>query len=432
MNKKRNMFLLYLIFNMLSISTIVVGVFSLCSANLNINGSLGYVKSTQANLVAQISGASSQSFLYIKDDGTTTTDLSQIGIEKTNVSKQLTFGNLDFTDINSPIKFEINLTNNTTDPIVVDIDCESLTLNNTRIAAELDANYMDIIPQKGGTCKLYFSLYLIEKKETTNAVSGNISININRANLQTASEQGFTISDSDTTGYVNINGIPASSTTNATLIVPSYFYTETKNGVPQFKKVKSIGVKTYDVWDPDLVPNLSNYTNVIISNGISIITNGAFYKGNLSSLSLPSSLEEISKGAFHYGCKFTDLIIPSRVRYIGTKAFADNMSITKLILGNNVTEINYSFCSLSITELVLPYSLQYIFGHSLDGCGKLKSITFTDTESTWQYANAYSSSWEDYNYDLTDEYIKSCVLKNIVSTSTSYKKKSYTIRSDSY
>ena len=97
------------------------------------------------------------------------------------------------------------------------------------------------------------------------------------------------------------------------------------------------------------------------------------YKG---SYTIPDGIERIEGNAFSYARGLTELTIPKSVQYIGTN-FAHCSSLKKIILEEGHTRIDHfqSFVDCdSLTDIVLPQSLTWIYGLSFKDCESLSKI----------------------------------------------------------
>ncbi|MDE6666843.1 MAG: leucine-rich repeat domain-containing protein, partial [Clostridia bacterium] len=119
--------------------------------------------------------------------------------------------------------------------------------------------------------------------------------------------------------------------------------------------------------------------NSIIPNGVTSISNYAFYNCNfLTSITIPSGVTSIGNYAFQYCSSLTSIIIPSGVTSIGNYAFYGCSSLTSITIPDSVTEIR-----------------EATFGH----CSSLTSITFEGKVVQWNAitkSNYWNSSTGDY------------------------------------
>jgi len=151
--------------------------------------------------------------------------------------------------------------------------------------------------------------------------------------------------------------------------------------------------------------NCSLIKSVVISDGVTSIGSGAFYKcssltsvtipdsvtsiggwafcwcSSLTSVTIPDSVTSIGNSAF-YGCSsLTSVTIPDGVTSIGSGAFENCSSLTSVTIGNSVTSIgNYAFenCS-SLTSVTIPDSVTSIGERAFYGCSSLTSVTIPDS-----------------------------------------------------
>ena len=107
---------------------------------------------------------------------------------------------------------------------------------------------------------------------------------------------------------------------------------------------------------------------------VTIITEDAFNRKRLTSVTIPNSVYEIEKSAFENNL-LTAIIIPNSVEKIGARAFAQNR-IASLIIPQNLTDIGAeAFRSNQLTEINIPNSLREL-GNGAFSRNQISSITF--------------------------------------------------------
>ena len=91
-----------------------------------------------------------------------------------------------------------------------------------------------------------------------------------------------------------------------------------------------------------------NIPSTVMWNGklyyVTSIGDGAFYKSNITSVVIPSSVKTIEEQAFINCYSLTSVIIPSSVTAIGESAFSGCRSLTSVNIPSSVTTIGgYAF-----------------------------------------------------------------------------------------
>jgi hypothetical protein len=134
----------------------------------------------------------------------------------------------------------------------------------------------------------------------------------------------------------------------------------------------------------------NNITHLIYAEGTqtSYPTWGSLQK--ISSLTLPSTLTNISDGSFNFAPNLTNVSIPDGVLSIGYSAFQQS-GLVNVVIPNSVTNIGgmaFNYCT-NLQSVVLPSSLSRIQATTFAGCQKLSSITIP----------ASVMSIEDYAFD---------------------------------
>ena len=175
----------------------------------------------------------------------------------------------------------------------------------------------------------------------------------------------------------------------------------TSNNIPS--SIYKIGLNAFS--------NRPNLTNVVISEGVSVVESYAFcYAPNLVSISIPSTVSDLGNNIVEAcpllttitvndnnttysdgdcnaiienesntlicGCGTT--VIPNGVEIIGYAAFRDCSSLKSITLPNTITEIGsraFSYCG-NITSISFPKSIQKIGSNAFQYCTNLTDVTF--------------------------------------------------------
>ena len=149
---------------------------------------------------------------------------------------------------------------------------------------------------------------------------------------------------------------------------------------------------------------------LVVNEGITSIGDFAFYHcSNLTSVSLPNSLERIGNAVFFECSSLTSLVIPDNVTYIdsdlctfcssletvklpkwlmscGGALFASCTSLTSVVLPENFNGITWRMfydCS-SLTTISIPVSVDFIDEEAFSGCNALSTVNYSGSQSDWK------------------------------------------------
>ena len=113
---------------------------------------------------------------------------------------------------------------------------------------------------------------------------------------------------------------------------------------------------------------------ITFDGNIATIGTGAFYKTDVTSVTLPECVVTIGKRAFN-GCKsLTSVTLPESVTAIGDYAFNDNSKLTSIKLAEGLESIGSSaFQKTGLTSVDIPKSVTTI-GRSAFNCDNLSTL----------------------------------------------------------
>lgn len=116
--------------------------------------------------------------------------------------------------------------------------------------------------------------------------------------------------------------------------------------------------------------------SVSIPNSVTSIGYNAFsHCKSLTSVSIPNSVTSIEEGAF--SCSgLTSITIPNSVNSLGKSAFANCSNLCSVTLSNQITRIEeYTFYGCSnLTSISIPNSVTAIWSHAFQQCTSLKTV----------------------------------------------------------
>lgn len=120
-----------------------------------------------------------------------------------------------------------------------------------------------------------------------------------------------------------------------------------------------------------------NLTSLTIPESVNSIGDGAFRRLNISSIVIPDSVTSIGSGAF-YECKnLVSITIPESISSIHSFTFFECKSLISITIPESVTSIGYGafYHCESLPSIIIPKSVNNIGDRAFANCPKLESIT---------------------------------------------------------
>ena len=168
----------------------------------------------------------------------------------------------------------------------------------------------------------------------------------------------------------------------------SYDYREFTVTFDEGSQLKSIGDRAFSFTDlttitlPDSVEtigdnafsNCRSLTSINIPDGVTSIGGGAFGSCKaLTNISIPDSVTAIGDSAFSYCSSLNSITLGNRVKSIGTYTFQDCTALTNISIPNSVTGIGtgaFIGCT-SLETLTLGSGVETIGNNAFQGCNLL-------------------------------------------------------------
>ena len=378
----------------LSIAAIAIGVYSITTASLTINGSVGFtVHECRVNISGYMYGYADTASgpahkkpttdaekQYLTYDGSKkATDEAPMVVASNNQSLSFNIGE------GNGVYFSSEAFDNEIKPIVIVLRVANATENMVLVqdttTVSSDAKYelncdnqANMLYTQGDGLSTTITYSLLPKKDSsgnyvaiTNSVAVNLSLSFSKFENNIAST-GFTFSGT------SIIGVPEEQNigTYFLLIIPSKFsdsetvYTSLGNNLSKLN-------------------NVNRYEKVIVLDGIKKINDKTFYRcGGIRSIAIPNSVTTIGASAFDHCVGLTSFTIPNSVTTIESDTFSDCAYLTSITIPNSVTTIGPSAFSrcLSLTPITIPNSVTTIGDQAFNGCRSLTSITIPSSVTT--------------------------------------------------
>ena len=185
------------------------------------------------------------------------------------------------------------------------------------------------------------------------------------------------------------------------------------SGVKWSYKVENGEAKNVRPIEKSKLPEKLTIPSSIDGKPVTSIGEEAFvYCDNLTSVTIPNSVEVIGDDAFKQCRNLKTLIIPEGVKRIGEKAFFDCNKLTKITIPNSVTNIeDYAFDNCSNLKSITILSSETDIGKwAFRDCDELTIYCPSDSKAE-QHAKAYGVNYKLINktngvtwlYELEDE-----------------------------
>ena len=193
----------------------------------------------------------------------------------------------------------------------------------------------------------------------------------------------------DENGFVVLNNtVYAYYGTERNLVIPEgvkviTHYTFNKSGII------SIALPSTLISLGSAFQNCEMLEEIAIPEGVEVIYDHTFSGCiRLSKVTLPSTVQQIGTGAFK-GCEtLKEIEFPQGVRTVGKYAFENCVGLEKVSLPSNISALEYQTfkgCSC-LTAVQLPAELKIIGACAFEGCANLESIDIPASVSEIQYS----------------------------------------------
>ena len=128
--------------------------------------------------------------------------------------------------------------------------------------------------------------------------------------------------------------------------------------------------------------NFNNLQTVVISEGITSISSGTFFRcASLISITIPSSVTSISSGAFSGCTSLSNISLPQAITSIENRTFENCTNLTSITIPHNVTSIgSYAFAGCtSLIGIIIPNTVANMGNNAFAECIGLTDITIPDS-----------------------------------------------------
>ncbi len=147
---------------------------------------------------------------------------------------------------------------------------------------------------------------------------------------------------------------------------------EVEEGNPVFQVLDGMLINTET---GELVLSEVGLTDVVIPEGVKMITKHAFLKRGITSVRFPKTLEVIGPLTFARCEKLTNIELPNSLFELQDSAFLDCKNLRSVILSDNLRAIGKdAFSYTAIEEVKIPQNVTEIGSHAFRECDQLKKV----------------------------------------------------------
>lgn len=129
----------------------------------------------------------------------------------------------------------------------------------------------------------------------------------------------------------------------------------------------------------------NNLDSIVLSNNLTAINEGAFYKTKISKIDVPDSVEAIGESAFRDCKNLKEVKLPTNANFktLSAQIFKECTNLEQIELPENLTKIdNYAFenCT-NLKKIRIPKNVTEIGVGAFSNCTNLKEISFEKNSS---------------------------------------------------
>ena len=168
------------------------------------------------------------------------------------------------------------------------------------------------------------------------------------------------------------------------------------------------------VWQGQLLAYKGTSKTPVIPNTVTVIGAAAFWRADITGVTIPSSVKQIGGYAFYECTSLTSVDIPGSVERIDDSAFSGCTGLTSVTLHKGLKVIGdggFRDCE-GLTSLDLPEGLTTLEDTALYDCENIEHFTFPASLVDMEESSIYTSKWYENLADGTELYCGSVYLGN--------------------
>lgn len=166
------------------------------------------------------------------------------------------------------------------------------------------------------------------------------------------------------------------------------------------------------IWQGQLLDYKGTSKMPVIPDTVKVIGAAAFWRSDITGVTIPSSVKLIGAAAFYECASLTSVDIPGSVERIDNNAFCDCTGMTSVKLNKGLKVIGeggFNDCE-GLTSLVLPEGLTTLEERAFYDCENIERFTFPKSLTDMEDSSIYTSKWYEGLADGTELYCGSVFL----------------------
>ena len=166
------------------------------------------------------------------------------------------------------------------------------------------------------------------------------------------------------------------------------------------------------IWQGQLLDYRGTSKIPVIPDTVKVIGASAFWRSDITGVTIPSSVKLIGASAFYECASLTSVDIPGSVERIDNNAFSGCTGMTSITLHEGLKVIGdggLRDCE-GLTSLVLPEGLTTLEDTALYDCENIERFTFPKSLTDMEDSSIYTSKWYEGLADGTELYCGSVFL----------------------
>ena len=166
------------------------------------------------------------------------------------------------------------------------------------------------------------------------------------------------------------------------------------------------------IWQGQLLDYRGTSKMPVIPDTVSVIGASAFWRSDITGVTIPSSVKLIGASAFYECASLTSVDIPGSVERIDNNAFCGCTGMTSVKLNKGLKVIGeggFNDCE-GLTSLVLPEGLTTLEERAFYDCENIERFTFPKSLTDMEDSSIYTSKWYEGLADGAELYCGSVFL----------------------